>query len=60
MDQFSSHTDGTRGEWWGGTSDGTTNNEEVLYITIASTGNSADSGNATVDGKLYNSGTSGT
>ena len=25
MDQFSSHTDGTRGEWWGGTSDGTTN-----------------------------------
>ena len=57
---FSSHTDGTRGEWWAGTDDGSYANEEVQYITIASTGNATDSGNATVDGRIDNSGSSGT
>ena len=57
---FSSHTDGTRGEWWAGSADGSYAAEEVQYITIASTGNAADSGNATVDGFIDNSGSSGT
>jgi len=34
-----------RGEWWGGTNSSSNAQDEIQYITIASTGNSTDAGN---------------
>jgi hypothetical protein len=57
---FSSCSDGTRGEWWSGTTDGSYSRNNIFYITIASTGNATDGADASAQGWLNNSGTSGT
>lgn len=55
---FGTMSDGTRGEMWGGYK-ASTAIDSIQYITIASTGNASDAGNALV-GYPYNAGTSGT
>ena len=55
---FGTMSDGTRGEMWGGYKADTAI-DSIQYITIASTGNASDAGNALV-GYPYNAGTSGT
>ena len=57
---MSSCSDGTRGEWWSGSLDGSYSRDNIFYITIASTGNATDGANASAQGFLANSATSGT
>ena len=52
--QEGGHTDNglsnlVRGEWWGGTNNSSNAQDEIQYITIASTGNTTDAGNLTED-----------
>lgn len=57
---FSGCSDGTRGEWWSGTTDGSNARNNIFYITIASTGNATDGADVSDEGWLDNSATSGT